>query len=125
MRSRQARLVRPKRLRLNRELTLACRLCLKLGIDDPLTWLETVDDEVFATWEAYYRLEPFGDERFLLARIVSLLSMLMATKLSADDASKVVAEVKDLMPSDWVWQPERVETNSIEAAESVLARMFG
>ena len=120
---------RPKRFRLNRELVFAHRLGLRLGIDDPEQWLEECPREVFDNWYAAYRVEPFGGERELLARMVSLL-YLIACREREPDAIFAASDklMQWLMPSDWVdaKKPERSETpDSIKSAEEILARAFG
>lgn len=39
-------------------MRLACRLALRLGIDDPELWLESMPARVWAIWKAYFHAEP-------------------------------------------------------------------
>lgn len=35
-------------------------MCLALGIDNPIAWLDSKDKDVLDGWEAYFRVEPWG-----------------------------------------------------------------
>ena len=106
---------------------LAHRLSREVGAIDAE---KLIDLEVFENWRAYYRVEPWGGERELLARIAALLQMLV-WKEHASDTSKadkcVEALIQSLMPGDWVGQPEaRPDAgNSVEQFESFVSGKFG
>lgn len=104
---------RPKRLRLNRELTLACRLCLRLGIDDPEQWLEDCPDRVFEVWDAYAQLEPWWGDREMLAGLLATTRSLLASKYEDRQIEAVLKSVDQItaayMPGDWVGQPPPVD----------------
>lgn len=107
---------------------LACRLCLRLGIDDPEQWLEDVPDRIFSLWMAYSQIEPWWSEREMLAQLVGLVRMLLAGKYSEENVEKVLKHADQVaacyMPPDWVDQPE-VKQMSIEETEAMLAARFG
>lgn len=98
---------------------LAHRVVSRRGLEmEPEEWLASIDEETFRNWEAYYRLEPWGDEQLLLARVVNQLSLLVAAKFGKDD---VVIKVQDLMPGDWAWRKEEPTEDSIAAVQRKLA----
>lgn len=72
---------------------------------EPEEWLATVDPESFRQWEAMYRLKPWGDEQYLLARLVSEVSKLVASK-AGESAADFLVNVQDLMPPNWVWHKD-------------------
>ncbi len=47
------------RLKRNPKLLFAFRLCLKLGIDDPIAWFDSVPPSLVNAWMAYYTIEPW------------------------------------------------------------------
>lgn len=47
------------RLKRNPKLLFAFRLCLKLGIDDPIAWFDSVSPTLINAWMAYYMTEPW------------------------------------------------------------------
>jgi hypothetical protein len=111
-------------------------LGLKLGIEDPEQWLEQCPDRVFDNWLAYYRLEPFGMEDELLAKVVSLLYFVCkrpGTEL--EDIQKFSdAVVRCLMPANWVGQqsdrrPQSIDVDQLKknfaAAQQLAAKAFG
>ena len=100
---------------------------LKVGEQDPEQWLEDCPDRVYDQWQAFYRLEPWGGERELLARIVSLLWLIAVENRKSDEVSKVSEMiVNSLMPGDWIGQPETPdEQGSVETFESVVAKLWG
>ena len=121
---------KPKRLRLNRDLTLACRLCLRLGIDDPEQWLEDVPDRVWELWKAYYAVEPFGGERELAAKTVVLLKQLVASKFKAEEIEKALRMCDRLtgteMPWEWIDQPQpEQEPDTVANFEATVAGLYG
>lgn len=100
---------------------------LKLGIDDPEQWLEDCPDRVSENWDAYFAVEPFGGERELLARAVSLLYVLCFTHAKPEhvmaDSDRIMQQ---LMPSEWVGQPEPVTADQdMERIEKHLASKYG
>lgn len=48
-----------RRLKRNPKLLFAFRLCLKLGIDDPIAWMDSVSPWLLNAWTAYYTIEPW------------------------------------------------------------------
>ena len=107
---------------------LACRLCLRLGIDDPEQWLEDVPDRVYSLWDAYSQIEPWWSEREMLAQLVGLVRMMLAGKYSEENVEKALRNADMLaasyMPPDWVDRPE-IKPMSLEETESILAARFG
>lgn len=101
-------------------------MCLRLGIDDPIEWLENVSDEVFDLWYAYYRLEPWGNEAEMMAEVAT--NTQFAAVLQSTDAKATMKAIdnafKSRMPAAWINQPETT-VDSIEAAEQIFAKAFG
>lgn len=98
---------------------LAHRVVSRRGLElEPEEWLASIDEEKYRNWEAYYRLEPWGDEQLLLARICNQLSVLVAAKLGSEES---VVKIQDLMPGDWAWRkPEPTAADSIAATQRKL-----
>ena len=91
-----------------------------------------IDLEAFENWRAYYRVEPWGGEKELLARIVAILQMLMWKEYASDVEwadKRVESLVQLLMPGDWVGQPEQANTataeQSIASFEAFVSKAFG
>jgi hypothetical protein len=106
---------------------LAHRLSREVGAIDAE---KLIDLEVFENWRAYYRVEPWGGERELLARIAALLQMLVWKEHARDThkADKCVDSlVQSMMPDDWIGQPEakHSSTDSVEQFESFVSGKFG
>ena len=103
----------------------------KLGIEDPEQWLEDCPDRVYERWVAAYRLNPFGDEQFMQARICALLFMLVQRDYKEATWEAMVRITKLFMPPDWIGnQSERVpikavDVEALRAAEKVFAAKFG
>ena len=104
----------------------ACRLCLRLGIDDPIAWLDSVDDDVFDLWYAYWCVEPWGNETQLAAEIVaSTTASAIMAGADAEKTSKFLTSVRNSrMPPNWIDQPPTTEV-TIEDTQKMLERMFG
>ncbi len=109
---------------------LACRLCLRFGVQDPEQWLEDVPDRVWELWKAYYALEPFGGERELAAKSVVIAKRLLATKFQPEAVEGVLKSCDRLagteMPWEWIGQPEpEPESDTIANFESMVAGLYG
>jgi hypothetical protein len=103
---------------------LAHRVVLRRGLEcEPEEWLAGIDEATYSKWEAYYRLEPWGDEQFLLARLISLVSLLVASK-AGDKAEDFVIKLEDLMPYNWAFRPQR-KADDLQTVEQKLAGMYG
>ena len=106
---------------------LACRLCLRLGIDDPEQWLESVPKRVLALWMAFDAIDPIGNEAVMMAKLLSMTSFLQAAKCSGDESQQVYRCELDFLPPNYVNQPdEPIEaTDDIAAVERQIAARFG
>ena len=78
-------------------------MSLKLGITDAEQFLEDCPKRIRTNWDDYYAIEPWGNERYLLALIVNQLSILVAHK---NEDSQCIIPVTDLMPPEWIHQPK-------------------
>lgn len=102
---------------------LAHRIVIKRGLSvEPEQWLADVDEQTFRQWEAYYRLEPWGDEQLMLARLINLVSVLLASK-AGDKAEDVIIKMEDLMPYNWAWRREK-KVEDIQTVEQKLAGLY-
>jgi|DEB3_MinimDraft_2_1074329.scaffolds.fasta_scaffold00218_7 hypothetical protein len=102
---------------------LAHRVVLRRGLEiEPEQWLATVDEKTYRNWESYYRLEPWGDEQYLLARLINLISLLVASK-AGERAEDYVIQLEDIMPPSWAWRPQK-RTEDIAAVEQKLAGLY-
>lgn len=47
------------------ELLLACRLCLRFGVQDPERWLNEIPERIWQLWVEFFNAEPqeFGFEK--------------------------------------------------------------
>lgn len=64
-------------------IRFAFRLAISLGIDDPLTWIDSVHPSVIDAWIAYDRVEPIPrpwDQTATVAMEVYRVAMLTASK---------------------------------------------
>lgn len=81
---------------------------------------------VLELWTAYYRLEPWGDEQYAASRLASMVSNLLASKCTEENASKVFKQEWELMPWNWVGRPDAIEQpDSIATFEKTVAARFG
>lgn len=101
------------------------RVALACGESDPEQFFEDMPDRVFRFWQSHYKVEPWGGERHLLAKIAHLLSVLVAMQGGDKDA---VLATADLMPPDWIHQPEREpeqEASGWASVQAMLAKRYG
>lgn len=102
---------------------------LKLGLEDPEQWLEDCPERVANHWEAFYRLNPFGGEEELLARIASLLYVIAMQNTKAEAVCAASdALMQALMPSDWVGRKEATQATigeSMQRFEQTVSKMYG
>lgn len=106
-------------------MRLACRVCLALGIDDPEAWLATVSQRTLAVWEAFYMLEPWGQDYQRDAIISAQLSALSCSVAASHGAKQKPIPVQDFMPANWHRPPVQANENSIKAAEKAFAAKWG
>lgn len=97
---------------MSRHLRLAGRVCLALGIDDPERWLHEATPRKVAFWEAFFRVEPWGNEQFRGAVVSAQLDALRATVAATVGSKSKVASVADFMPHDWAERPPKVRVDS-------------
>jgi len=84
---------------------------LALGIDDPEAWLDRIDQRTFDIWEAYYQIEPFGDEWNQTASMLSMISGLQSLTAASYGEKMKVVEPLDFMPGDSLsWKRRRKAT---------------
>ena len=107
-------------------LFFAFRLCLELGIDDPRRWLNSVDDELVDLWEAYYRMEPFGNS-WLQTAVVCQTQSVTSSYVAASCGAKVKpTEWKHFMPTTFKQpksdKPKRRMMSGEEAFAMLKAR---
>lgn len=86
-----------------------------------------MDRDAFEKWYTFYRCEPFGGERELLARITSLLYIIASGTMKWKDVVESSDSLmQSLMPPDWIEaKPMPTEIDTIKSAESVFERLFG
>jgi hypothetical protein len=94
-------------------------LSLRLGVEDPEQWLENCPDRIYDNWLAYYRLEPFGGESELLAKIIGLLFYLCRKQGGEiEDIDKFASAIgRCMMPSNWVGQQPNQSGGKIDAQQ--------
>lgn len=112
-------------------MRLACRVCLAVGVDDPIAWLENIEPQTLAIWRAFYRVEPWGSEMERSAEQSSITSMLLSMMAAGNGVEVAPREVKDFMPGDWVsaYEPltkrrESKKINQVEGSRMLCASVF-
>jgi hypothetical protein len=101
----------------------------RLGIEDPEQWLEDCPDRVYDRWVAAYRLNPFGDEQLLLARLCSLMFLMVREKYGDETCDAMNSLTKLFMPSDWIGslsskQSLKIDLDSIKRSQDIAAARF-
>ena len=84
------------------------------AVDDPLAWFDSLDDEVANLWDAYHRLEPFGNPYHRHAAEMEVLETILAKLLNRDIPSEKAdlryepRKRRDFMPANYAGeQPKR------------------
>lgn len=77
---------------------MAAKVCLKLGIDDVLGWLDRVDRSVLDFWIAFDSIEPIGDEWQQIAEVKQLLTQLAAFIVAKYGINLEIPVSDELMP---------------------------
>lgn len=74
---------------------------MQLGIEDPIAWRYTIDDELIDYWLAYYQLEPFGGDWIQTAHISAEINHL--ADMYAKDNRRNHQRIKwtGFMPTDY------------------------
>lgn len=103
---------------------LACRVVLHRGLEvEPEEWLNAVSKSQLQVWKNYYRVEPWGGELELLARILAAVE----SGLMAEDQGKLRRALDLLaskwLPASWIGQPE--QTDGLAAFEATVAAQYG
>ena len=104
---------------------MAGRVCLALGIDDPIKWLADAPQHVVHFWDAFFQVEPFGCEWERSAMQASMLSALTATvAASAGVKNPKVYQIRDFMPQSWVGnrKSSTVNMQSIKKFQAYASR---
>ena len=115
-----------KKLKLSWRLRLACRLCLQLGIDDPEQWLEETTPRKLAIWQAFYRVEPWGNDYERSAVTNALLNAVLAM-IGATNGQEIKTHgIDDYMPGDWTHRkkPVRLGRKAVQASKNAMAALF-
>jgi hypothetical protein len=85
---------------------------LALGIEDPEAWLDRISYRTLAIWEAYSRIEPFGNDWQQTAAVLSMLSV-QQSMIAATAGQKMTAlSPIDFLPSDslpWIKRSRQVQ----------------
>ncbi len=111
-----------KRIRQSYRIRFAFRVCLALGIDDPIHWMNNVDRSVLDWWIAYYRVEPFGSDWSQTATIAERLGHIADTMDSYFGGEVTPRRFNDYLPADsFPAKPNRKQSTSIDEA---LTRRF-
>ena len=105
-------------------MRLAGRVCLALGIDDPEQWLHEASPRKVAFWDAFFRVEPWGNDHYRSALTLAQLDALRATVAATVGSKSKVASVADFMPSNWAERPPkvRVDNDSIRKFQGWAAK---
>lgn len=107
---------------------MACRLCLELGIDDPEAWLASKPRRVMNTWEAYWRLEPWGMPWHRHAAWMCKLDQIVQLMIKWATGGKTdykMAKYEDWMPGDYVGEVKRRRKSNLRQQLRVIAKAFG
>ena len=96
---------------------------MKLGIDDPLAWLDTIPDKTWAMWQAYWQIEPWGTDWERHSEMMVMLDAIYAATvnphLDKRDRHKV-REAADFMPRDYD-RPKRPKQSEADIVDQLNA----
>ena len=99
-------------------------MCLALGIDDPEAWLDSVDERTIAIWEAYYQIEPFGNQWQQTASLLSMLSVSQALQAATGGHKMKPLPPIDFMPHDSLGWAKRTKQKKRGIADGHIQKTF-
>ena len=103
-------------------------MCLALGIDDPIAWLDSKDKEVIDGWEAYFRVEPWGLEWHQNAMVCQMLDGVLGSVLASLGVEHNYADATQFMPAGYVGKsdkpkrPKQTPDQMAAMAERIFSR---
>lgn len=110
---------------------MACRLALRLGVENPYDLLERIEPDVMLLWRAFYRLEPFGDEYLRDAMIAREVASVRSFIAAGSGVEVRVPPIRAYMPPGYTTGVRRGASRrqrsreSIAKAKGAFAAMFG
>ena len=82
-----------------------------MAVDDPRAWFDSLPDDVVALWDAYYRIEPFGNDYHRHAEMCEILEHIYAVVVNRGMSSRAnmirPRKRRVFFPPDYVGQRER------------------
>ena len=71
--------------------------------DDPELWLAQADPRKLAIWQAFYRVEPWGNDQHSQAMTSAMVSGVMAITAAGLGGKFSPQNESDFMPADWAY----------------------
>lgn len=96
---------------------------MKLGIDDPIAWLDSIPNKTWAMWQAYWQIEPWGTEWERHGEMMVLLDAIYAATVNQHlKKSKMhkVREASSFMPHDYD-RPQRAKKEKTNIVDQLNA----
>jgi hypothetical protein len=98
------------------------------AIDDPIAWLDSLDAEVVRLWDAYSRIEPFGNQWEQHASQMEVLEVILAKLINRDlpsnrpDLRYTPRKRRDFMPAYYDdGEPQRGATSGAKPIDQQLS----
>lgn len=79
-------------------------MCLQLGIDDPVAWMDAIPKRTWALWQAYWQVEPWGTDWERHADMMVMLDAIYAAAVNPyrkEGSEHKVREAAAFMPFDY------------------------
>lgn len=102
-------------------------MALKLGIQDPEQWRESVPERVLALWEAYDAIEPIGCEWERHASVMAMLDAIIAAIVNPNLEKKDRLQPRlpsEFMPREMTNEPKKSKPK-LKHQLALVARVFG
>lgn len=105
-------------------------MCLQLGIDDPIAWLDAIPKRTWALWQAYWQVEPWGTDWDRHGEMMVMLDAIYAATVNPHIKEEThkhkVREAADFMPVDYDRPPKnRGKKDIVEQLDRFIGMTSG